>query len=182
LDQVPFQVAALEDKQTAAILGTEKQIENIQFETSIMGLSNDERQKAIALRMLETSGVDKQSTAYETLKGRLTEALAQQAEQHAALEASRLAATNQVGAWNDLASVVIDTFRRGKCLDRSFLRLQAQARPALLLSANTAVCNSFHSRCASHVVLIQPFPFGLPGSPHSSQTLKLAASAASIAS
>lgn len=148
-DELAKSLAALEDKQTAAILGTEKQIENIQFETSIMGLSNDERQKAIALRALETSGIDKQSTAYETLKGRLTEALAQQAEQHAALEASRLAATNQVGAWNDLASVVIDTFRRGKDALKDFARsmLELFARKYILqigagLTGSTALSAS----------------------------------------
>jgi len=127
-------LAAIEDKQTAAILGTEKQIENIQFETSIMGLSNDERTKAIALRTLETSGIDKQSTAYATLKGRLTDALAQQAEQHAQLEATRLAAATQVSTWNDLASVVIDTFHRGKDALKDFLRsmLELFARKYIL--------------------------------------------------
>lgn len=98
-EETAKQLAALEDKRTAAILSTEKVIAKIEFETSLIGLNNDEREKAIALRALETSGIDKESTAFDQLKTRLVAALDQQKAVRDEFENMR----QQGAMWDELA-------------------------------------------------------------------------------
>lgn len=77
-EQTAKEIAELDKRRGDAILNTEKVIAQIEFETTLIGLNNDEREKAIALRALETSGVGKQTKDFENLKERLVAALDQQ--------------------------------------------------------------------------------------------------------
>lgn len=105
-EDIERELAKLQDKRTEAILSTEKIIAQIEFETSIMGLSNDEREKAIALRALETSGIDKQDTAYQALNERLRAALDAQKAVRDEQEKFRTA----VQIWDDVASAAGNFF------------------------------------------------------------------------
>lgn len=105
-EDIERELAKLQDKRTEAILSTEKIIAQIEFETSIMGMSNDEREKAIALRALETSGIDKQDTAYQALNERLRAALDAQKAVRDEQEKFRTA----VQIWDDVASAAGNFF------------------------------------------------------------------------
>ena len=58
-----------------AILATDKSIEQMKFETNLIGMTNGERETAIALRAMETAGINTQSDAYTQLAARLKEAI-----------------------------------------------------------------------------------------------------------
>ena len=55
------------DADAKVIKSAEDMVEQAQFELSLMGLSNVEREKAIALRQLEATGIDKASLKYAEL-------------------------------------------------------------------------------------------------------------------
>jgi hypothetical protein len=55
------------DADAKVIKSAEDMVKQAQFELSLMGLSNVEREKAIALRQLEATGIDKASLKYAEL-------------------------------------------------------------------------------------------------------------------
>ena len=63
-------------KRIAAYDANQRTIEQLQFETQLIGLSNIEREQAIAVRALETMGITAQDSAYAGLVARLREAVA----------------------------------------------------------------------------------------------------------
>lgn len=105
-----------------------KYAEQIQFETSIMGLSNDEREKAIALRSIETAGIGKQDVAYEKLAATLKEAITNQQaarvrqdeEMRAQMELAQ-SQTNFVGALTDGLAEFINGTKSAKDAFKSFV-------------------------------------------------------------
>lgn len=60
---------------TDAIQATDKAIEQIEFETRLIGLANAEREIAIALREMETRGIQQQDAAFGQLAVRLKAAI-----------------------------------------------------------------------------------------------------------
>lgn len=94
------EIAALTKKRDGAVLAAEKNIANIEFETTLIGMSNVERETAIALRALETSGITKQDSAYAALAERMTAAIA--AQQQAIENQKQLAQQTQI--WDSLAT------------------------------------------------------------------------------
>lgn len=91
----------LSDARRAAAEGSIRSIreeaENIQFETSIMELSNAERAKAIALRKLEAAGVDTSSAAVQGFVNNLRDQVALQ-------EQARAQAQTMASVWDEVAS------------------------------------------------------------------------------
>lgn len=59
-----------------SVTAAQKLIENIQFETKLLGLNNREREIAIGLRDLEVTGLDKESEAFGQLSGKLKQVIA----------------------------------------------------------------------------------------------------------
>lgn len=59
----------------------QKQLDQMQFELSLIALTSAERDKAIRLRQLETSGIDTESEAYARLRQGISDAMDQAARQ-----------------------------------------------------------------------------------------------------
>lgn len=97
-EETAKQLADLDKKRVDAILSTEKVIAQIEFETTLIGLNNDEREKAIALRALENSGIDKQSKDFANLKERLVAAL----DQQKAVRDEFAAMQQQAAMWDEM--------------------------------------------------------------------------------
>lgn len=112
----------LEAKKTDALASAQEGVKQIQFETSLIGLSNDARETAIALRALETSGIDKQSVAYADLRSKITAVLdrrhSAQAIQDQVEAAKR--ATKQMG--DDLNRGLTDSIFRGFEAGKGFVK------------------------------------------------------------
>lgn len=68
ISRTPEAIKAIENAQDALV-------RNMEFEVSLIGLTNTEREKAIALRTLDTTGIDKQSEAYAGLAARIKAAI-----------------------------------------------------------------------------------------------------------
>lgn len=80
-NEVAIQAEA--DSYTKRFRSARESIEQIEFETKLIGLSNEEREKAIAMRALETSGIDKESDAYQHFAEKLTAAISVKASREA---------------------------------------------------------------------------------------------------
>lgn len=90
-----------------AISATDASIRQLQFETTLIGMNSKEREIAIALRAMETSGINAQSAAYVQLGARLREAIGAKS---AAQEAADLKKTT-LDEFNSLWSAVERTGR-----------------------------------------------------------------------
>lgn len=82
-----------------ALKSAEDQLAAIEFEVSTMGMSNEQRKIAIALRDLERSGLDKSTEAYK----RLAEAIPQAVAQREAMQA-------HLRMWESVDRTAHDTF------------------------------------------------------------------------
>lgn len=105
-EQIAKEIAAIQKAQDDSTLSQERVIANIEFETSLIGLSNVEREKAIALRELETSGIDKESAAYASLRERLGDVIAARDEARKKAEAEVTATRNMVSIWSELGDAL----------------------------------------------------------------------------
>lgn len=121
--------AAADAVRFKAIDANDKAIQQIQFETTLISLSNDEREKAIALRALETSGINKQDAAYEQLASRLKEAITSQqaarvrnAEELRAQMELIQSQSNFVGAFTDGLESFISGTKSAKDAFKDFVR------------------------------------------------------------
>lgn len=74
--EIEEHISKQRSERDAAITTTQKAIEQLEFETTLIGLNNTERETAIALRTMETSGIDRQSIAYASLAERMKAAIA----------------------------------------------------------------------------------------------------------
>lgn len=79
-----------------------RQLEQMQFEISLIGLSNVERDKATISRAMEASSMNKQSEAYDDLQKKIREAID-----------TRELRTTLVGLRDDLTSTMISAFESG---------------------------------------------------------------------
>jgi hypothetical protein len=79
----------------ASIRSLREYVEDLEFETHLMGLSNAEREVAIRLRMAEKAGIDTSTASFASLIDRIRSTINAQ-------EAIR----NQVSVWNQLADAV----------------------------------------------------------------------------
>ena len=70
------------------IQSAQAMVEQAKFELSLMGLSNVEREKAIALRQLEATGIEKTSDAYADLAATLKRVVGEQAVQNSLKQAT----------------------------------------------------------------------------------------------
>lgn len=82
----------LQEQKNSTIRSLDEYIAELEFETSIMGLSNAEREKAIALRRLEAAGIDTSTEAVQQFVNRLRDQV--QAQENL---------RNQVSVWNELS-------------------------------------------------------------------------------
>ena len=89
-------------KNTGTVLD-ERLIRQIEFETTLVGLSNAAREKAIALRALELSGIDKETAAYKEFVERLKNAIDIKI-------ATEDAKREQVDMWHSIERTAHDTF------------------------------------------------------------------------
>ena len=85
--------------QNSTIQGVRELAEEMEFETSVMGLSNAERQKAIALRQLEVAGIDTTAQSVQDLANRIR-------DQVSAQEQLR----DQASVWDQMSSAAGDFF------------------------------------------------------------------------
>ncbi len=94
-DEVQKEIEAdqrLEDSKNASIRSIREYAEQLEFEATIQGLSNAEREKAIALRQLEKAGIDTTTESVQVLVNRIRDQV--QAQQDL---------RNQVSVWNELS-------------------------------------------------------------------------------
>lgn len=94
-DEVQKEIEAdqrLEDSKNASIRSIREYAEQLEFEATIQGLSNAEREKAIALRQLEKAGIDTTAESVQVLVNRIRDQV--QAQQDL---------RNQVSVWNELS-------------------------------------------------------------------------------
>jgi hypothetical protein len=68
-------IQAEADAITKRFQSANQTIKQIEFETSLIGLSNEKRETSIALHALETSGLDKESEAYKNFAEKLKDAI-----------------------------------------------------------------------------------------------------------
>ena len=87
----------------SSIKAWREKAEAVEFETSVMGLSSAEREKAIVLHDLEKNKVGLTATAYAQLRQRIEEALASR-------EATRTALQGQVDFWKSITDVAHQTW------------------------------------------------------------------------
>ena len=113
-------IASINKANNDLILSTDRNIQQIEFENSLIALSNEQRELAIQLRALETSGLDAQSEAYAQLKVRLVAAM----NSKAALDKTQELKKQQLDEWNTLWSAVE---RTGKDV---FIRIFADGKDA----------------------------------------------------
>jgi hypothetical protein len=100
------EIAGLDKNRTDAILATEKSIDQLTFETSLMGKSNLERERAIALRQLELAGIKEGTQGYEGLRERMLAAVDAQEAMRLKQEQIR----SQVSVWTQLADAAGNFF------------------------------------------------------------------------
>ena len=86
-----------------AVLATDKNIEQMKFETSLIGMSNSERDTAIALRTMEIAGIDRQSEAFTQLADRMRAAIGTKEVAQAAAEAHKQATDEITQFWKSAA-------------------------------------------------------------------------------
>lgn len=96
-------MAARQKVQGDAIQSQERIVEQIEFETKLLGVSNDVRETAIALRALETSGLDKNSDAYQRAGAAIKTALVNKALIQEAIEFQRGATSEITEFWRAAA-------------------------------------------------------------------------------
>jgi hypothetical protein len=72
-------IAQFQQQQAANIKSAEEMVKQAQFELSIMGLSNVEREKAIALRQLEGTGIDKNTEKFAELAAQMNKTVTDRA-------------------------------------------------------------------------------------------------------
>jgi len=113
------QMEAESDKaRIAAYEANQKTIEQIQFETSIMGLSNEARETAIALRALELSGIKESDSAYAGEAERLRQALFQRQAAQKADEMRKQELEDWKTLWSTVEqtgkNVFVQVFSHGK--------------------------------------------------------------------
>lgn len=82
----------LEDAKNNSIRSIREYAEQLEFEATLQGLSNAEREKAIALRQLEKAGIDTTTESVQVLVNRIRDQI--QAQQDL---------RNQVSVWNELS-------------------------------------------------------------------------------
>lgn len=131
--------SASEATTEGTIRAIREQTETLQFETSIMELSNAERTKAIALRQLEKAGIDTSAASVQGFVNRLR-------DQVAAQEDARTQTQNLVGVWDEIASrgsnffadLVFDGKNAFKNLERS---LKDFARELIAVFAKRYILN-----------------------------------------
>jgi hypothetical protein len=91
------------EKQQAAQALNPKLLDQMEFENKLIGMTNVQREEAIALRQLELTGIDKTTEAYQTYIARLKDAI--QAKDFAESQKTVL-----VDMWQDVERVAHDTF------------------------------------------------------------------------
>ncbi len=104
-----------------SIGGIDKRIKQIEFETSLIGLSNAERERAVILHELEAQKVLLSAEAYEELRKRLEAALAAKAARQSAFEAAKAAAQEWAKLYDNIERGLVDSLFRGFEQGKSFL-------------------------------------------------------------
>lgn len=87
----------------AAVALNPKNLEQMQFENTLIGMTNTQREQAIALRQLELTGIDQNTEAFKNYVATLKQAIA---EKNFAEESKQVL----VGMWQDVDRVAHDTF------------------------------------------------------------------------
>lgn len=85
----------------------------LQFEAKLIGLSNEERTVAIALRQLEASGIDKTTEAYIKLRGEIEQQVRANAQAEAGVEAAKKVRHEWEDTNKQIADSFVDNLMRG---------------------------------------------------------------------
>jgi hypothetical protein len=107
--EVAVLLDAIQAKKDAGITTMQREIEQIQFETDLIGKTNEQRTIAVALRALEAAGIKKGTAEYDAMEASLRNAVAAQTK---AIEAS-LKLTNSAKdaatAWRTAGADIADS-------------------------------------------------------------------------
>lgn len=115
--------------------GANELLEAIEFETQALTMTNVEREKAIALRDLERSGLDKSSQAYADLAAKITAAVEQREAVRAHLELWKQVDDTARDVWHSIFEDGENAFKNlGQSLKRYLIDMlyQMTVRPWLL--------------------------------------------------
>lgn len=93
------------------IKSAREMLESIERETAMLGLSNEERQRAIALFELERDGVVKGTEAYAAYADKISQAIGNQTARQAALDAQKKLADEQTKAIEEQQRAYQDMWR-----------------------------------------------------------------------
>lgn len=96
-----------------SIKSVREMIEQIEFETEALQLTNAERETAIKLREMERLGIEKGSAAYEELAKRIREAVAGKAAVEASIEYRKNAEEEWARTWDQVAQSFTDALMQG---------------------------------------------------------------------
>lgn len=129
-------------------------IEAIEFETSVMGLSNAEREKAIALRAMELRGIQAGTQAYEDFARQLNDAINNRETKRAAKEAAEI----HQREWEKTVENIDRTFHDG------FVRMLEGGKDSWRAFTGS-LRNTFKSAVADQLykMLLQPFVVRVAG-------------------
>lgn len=101
-------ITATNEARNSAIKSTQATIEQIKQETSLLRMSNSEREIAIALHALVASGIKRESADYAMLAPRIRDAIIEQQKLRAELEKQASLADRIADAWVDAGRKIGD--------------------------------------------------------------------------
>ncbi len=161
-----------------AIQSAEEMIDQIQFETKALQMSNVEREVAIKLRELERKGIKAGSAEYEEYARRIREAVVGKETVEASLEQQRKATKEWEKTWDQVGQSLTDAlmrgFEAGDGFGKNFVKsLQNTLKTTVLKMAVQAVVSPVSSGIGQMI--------GIPGAGDSSSIGGLLSTGSSLA-
>lgn len=161
-----------------AIQSAEEMIDQIQFETKALQMSNVEREVAIKLRELERKGIKAGSAEYEEYARRIREAVVGKETVEASLEQQRKATKEWEKTWDQVGQSLTDAlmrgFEAGDGFGKNFVKsLQNTLKTTVLKIAVQAVVSPVSSGIGQMI--------GIPGAGDSSSIGGLLSTGSSLA-
>lgn len=187
-DQVKESAAAEEERRKAveraaeeyakAIMSAEDMVDQIQFETRALQMTNVEREVAIRLRDLERKGIKAGSAEYEEYARRIREAIVGKETVEASLEQQRKATKEWEKTWDQVGQSLTDAlmrgFEAGDGFGKNFVKsLQNTLKTTVLKIAVQAVVSPVSSGIGQMI--------GIPGAGDSSSIGGLLSTGSSLA-
>lgn len=171
-DQVKESAAAEEERRKAveraaeeyakAIQSAEDMIDQIQFETEALKMTNTEREIAIKLRELERKGIKAGSAEYEEYARRIRDAVIGKEAVEASIEQQRKAEQEWQKTWDQVGQSLTDALMRGFESGKGFAR---NLRDTVVNMFQTLVLRPVIQAIVAPVAGGLASLFGLPGTP-----------------